>query len=293
MMSQPQRDRLNPILRFAAAPALAGLLLASPAALFAAPSGVPVAPSAFLQDEDEDEGVLSAHDINLIRVYEVDIKSEPRVRIDRDVLEDFLEDPAFADRDGMPRGRDQIREFMRAEGWQQLKLFFDMRARDYYGEAEVQQEPAPLRAWESINGRYITQYFLRHFGNKDLGPDVELQYQGRPIEQIPLLGRGRDSSAIAYTNFYILSQVTVNGIPMIDRDRPMQSIMIQWGLPREDARYDAPEVEGWRPQFRSADADDARLAELLEWIESLQGINQGSRYGIEFIPAALRGDEDQ
>lgn len=289
MMTPTPRVRLQQLARLSAAPALAGLLLAGPSALLASPPPATLAPSAYLQDDDE-QAVLSDDEINLIQVYELDLDDEPRVRIDREALEKFLEDPAYAGRDGMPRGRDEVRAFMRAQGYQQLGLFFEMRAREYYGEARVQDAPPALRSFERLNTRYITQYFLRHFANKDLGEDVALAFRGQPIEQIPLLGRGRDSKAIAYTNFYILTQLTVNGIPVIDRDRPEESILIQWGMPRVDARFNAPDVDGWQPHFRGADEEDARRAEVVGWIRSLHKFNQGTTYGVEYLPPALRND---
>jgi len=288
-MTQTPRVRLQQLARLSAAPALAGLLLAGPSALLASPPPATLAPSAYLQDEDA-PAVLSDDEINLIQVYELDLDDEPRVRIGRDVLEKFLEDPAYADRDGMPRGRDEVRAFMRAEGHQQLGLFFEMRAREYYGEARVQDAPPALRNFERLNTRYITQYFARHFANRDLGEDVAIAFRGQPIEQIPLLGRGRDSKAIAYTNFYILSQLTINGIPVIDRDNPEESLLVQWGMPRVDARFDAPDVDGWQPQFRGGGEEDARLDEVLDWISSLHKFNQGSTYGVEYLPPALRND---
>lgn len=247
------------------------------------------------QADDEEQGplVLTADQINLIQVYEIDLKTEPRVRIDRDVLEAFLEDPAYEGRDGMPSGRNGARDFLRIEGWQQLALLFRMRAREYYGDVQVREEPETLRTWQRINARYINQYFARMFANKDLGEDYELRYQGRPVTQIPLLVRGRDAEALAYTNFYILTQMTVNGVPMIDRQEPEASILVQWGLPHFDADSDAPEVAGWRPEFRALEDEDPQRDALIEWIDSLVSVNANSQYGIEYFPAELRGDDEE
>ncbi|XAL99413.1 hypothetical protein OT109_17760 [Phycisphaeraceae bacterium D3-23] len=293
MMPQTRRGAKDKPVNLLTMLAAAGLLFAGSGVLLAATPVSDLAPVARQGDDDEEEvDLLTAEDINLIQVYEIDMDTEPRVLIDRDVLQEFLDDPAFAGREGMPSGRNEHREFLRLEGWQQLELFFRMRARDYYGSVRVREEPDTMRAWQRLNGRYINQYFLRTFANKPLGPDIELRYQGRPISEIPLIGPGRNGDAIAYTNFYILSQMTANGIPFIDRDHPEESILVQWGLPREDAKFRAPDIDGWRAQFRGMDDEDPRREELLAWVNSIVAVNQGSQYGVEFLPTLLREDDE-
>ena len=270
----------------------AGLMFAGPGVLMAASHGA--SPQAKLIQSDDDEPVLlTDEDVNLIQVYEIDLETEPRVIVDRDRLEKFLDDDQYAGRDGMPRGRREIRDFLRAEGWEQLELLFEMRARDYYGAAQVREEPGTLRAWQRLNTRYINAYFLKTFANQSLGEETELRYQGREIDEIPLVRHGRNSKQIAYTNFYILTQMTADGIPFIDRDRPEESLLLQWSLPREDAQFSAPEVEGWQPRFRSLDDNDPRRDDLLEWIASLEQVNQGSRYDIEFLPPGLEEADEE
>jgi len=240
------------------------------------------------QDEEEEALTLSAEQVNLIRVYEVDLEEEPRVRIERDVLNEFLDE--FGGRNGMPEGRDEIRDFLRAPGWQQLDLFFKMRARGYYEKAEIQDEPEPLSQWRrNIHRRYVQGYFFRHFGNLPI--DAEIVYRETQVGEIPMFGRGRDEDTVAYTNFYILTQMTIDGIPVIDRQNPEESILLQWGLPREDARFDAPEdIEGWQPHFR--DEDDPRFVEMVEWIQSLRSGNQGQAYGTNYAPPLTPAPDD-
>ncbi|MEM9416386.1 MAG: hypothetical protein AAGA29_13060 [Planctomycetota bacterium] len=292
-MPQTRRGANDQPVNYLTMLAAAGLLLVGSGMLLAAAPVSDLAPVARQGDDEDEEEValLSEEDINLIQVYEIDMDTEPRVQIDRDVLQEFLDDPAYAGRDGMPTGRDGHRDFLRWEGWQQLELFFSMRAREYYGSVRVREEPETMRAWQRLNSRYISQYFMRTFANKPLGPGVELRYQGRPISQIPLLGPGRNADAIAYTNFYILTQMTANGIPFIDRDHPEESILVQWGLPREDAKFRAPNIDGWRARFRGMEDEDPRREELIAWVSSLVAVNQDSQYGVEFTPT-VNDEED-
>jgi hypothetical protein len=292
-MPQTRRSILARTLQPLVLPMVAGVMAAGPAVLFAAPPALPDAPHPRQADDDDDgPALLDDEGVNLIRVYEIDLETEPRVLIDRDDLEEFLRDPNYSGREGMPRGRDAIRDFLRQEGWEQLDFLFEMRARDYYHIAIVREEPETLRAWQRINTRFINGYFLRMFANKDLGENVALRYQGREIDNIPLIPMGRDGDRIAYTNFYILTQMTANGIPFIDRDRPEESLLVQWSLPREDARFPAPEIAGWEPEYRGYDDDDPRRDDMIEWVASLIAGNQNSEYGIDYLPPALQADED-
>jgi hypothetical protein len=96
----------------------------------------------------------------------------------------------------------------------------------------------------------------------------------------------------AYTNFYILQQYrlkidspkTVWGSGpvewrMIDRTHPAQSLLIQYGLPREAAQLPHPDVPGWRAMF--AGEQDPDYADMLQWIgQTLKSMDPD--YGFHF-----------
>jgi len=269
-----------------------GLLVAMPWAAIAGPN-LPVPQPRQAEDEEGDD-MLSEAQVNLIKVYEIHLDTEPRITVPTEVREAFLDE--HAESNDVPRGAEERRNFIRrAEGWEVLRVMFRVRARSYYPQVTVEQEPDPLRTWRrSLHGSHVAEYFLRHFANKPI-EGVEILYQGNAVDQIPLFvrGGGRDSDRIAYTNLYILTQTTVNGVPIIDRDSPAESLLLQWALPREDARYAAPEVEGWRPRFRSTQHE--RYNDVLNWIESLIDANDGSNYGLRYVPPQFQhaaGDQD-
>lgn len=94
--------------------------------------------------------------------------------------------------------------------------------------------------------------------------------------------------AEAYTNFFTLATggFAVRGadgrttrMRMIDRISPERSLLLQFMLPPEVAGFGHPAVQGFRPLFRSPDADGFR--QVLGWIaNSLTPIEP--RYGFEF-----------
>jgi hypothetical protein len=223
--------------------------------------------SAQTRGEKEDP-LLSPDDIELIKVFEVhlDTDPKPRVTIPRDELRNFLKD--FQEDDRIPRGKREQEDWLRSDGYKQLELLFQLRARDYYKHVRVRSQIESLREFGNIHRRYILGFFQPVFGSG-------------AVEGLYLFPRGRDAERIEMTNFYILTQVSIDGKPIIDRNQPEDSLLVQWGLPRESAKFPAPEeIKGWENQFKSE--DDERFKELVSWIESLIAANQDSNYGISY-----------
>lgn len=217
---------------------------------------------------EEDDPLLSPEDIELIKVFEVhlDTDPEPRVTIPRDKLRDFLKE--FQASDDIPRGKREQEKWLREDGHQQLKLLFKLRARDYYKHVRVRSQIESLREFGNIHRRYILGFFQPVFGSG-------------AVDGLYLFPRGREADRIEMTNFYILTQATIDGKPIIDRNVPEDSLLVQWGLPRESAKFPAPDdLKGWEKQFNGV--DDERFKELVVWIESLIAANQGSDYNIEY-----------
>ena len=78
---------------------------------------------------------------------------------------------------------------------------------------------------------------------------------------------------VMYTNFLILDGYeTPNGLKLIDRDQPEESLLLQYGLPPELAKYKHPMV-GERPiQPIFEDKEDPDYVAVLTWIrDTLRG----------------------
>lgn len=217
-----------------------------------------------------DHPFLTPEQINLIKVYEVDLDAEPRVTISGRTLDAFFD--RYGDNDAVPRGRRERSEFRRLPGHEQLDLFFRVQARDLYDQVDVRQDPEPLNQFRrTVNPQYIARYFAPTFGHGQI--DGLVLFNDRP-----------DDEAEAYTNFYLLTQFSHNGARMIDRTSPESSLLLQWGLERDSAKFPAPDIEGWRPQFRTTNDPDFRR--YVQWIETMfQG---DPPYGITYPPSAPR-----
>lgn len=212
--------------------------------------------------EAEGNLFLARNEIALIKVYEIDLDTKPRLEIPDPTLDSFFQ--KYGGHRLVPTGRRDRGLFKRLEGYEQLDVFFRVQARDLYDQVEVRQEPGPLSKFRrSVNPNYVARYFAPTFGHGQ-------------IPGLALFNKRPEDEAEAYTNFYRLSQFRVNGTPMIDRANPELSLLLQWGLARESARFPAPDIEGWRPMFRST--DDSEFQRYADWIDSL--FKEDLDYGI-------------
>ncbi len=214
--------------------------------------------------------LLTPEQVNLIRVYEVDLSAQPRgIRVPRETLDKFFQ--SYRDADGQPLDRRAQAEFRRRPPYEQLEEIFAARLRDLYGEVEILTDPPALATYRNtVNDDYVAPYFRRHFG------------QGQ-VDGLKLFGARPNAVEEAYTNFYVLHNYKgPEGVPMIDRVSPADSLLVQWGLPRELATSPAPQVEGWEPAFRSV--DDPQFLRIVDWIGTLY--SPAPDYGIDYPPAA-------
>ncbi len=212
--------------------------------------------------------LLNDEQINIIKIWELpsDLSNAGvNIRIEQDDLNDLLKD--YADHHNTPKGVNAQRAFRRAKGWEQLELIFALKARDYYEKVSIRGDPPALKKFRSgISRTYVSSYFRNTFGSGAIDNLYLFPVQGQPPEA-------------TYTNFYILSRYRGQGNAMIDRDRPDESLLLQWGLPRAAALYPAPDVPGWRPFFSGT--DDPKFVSYVEWIRSLY---PKPDYGINYTP---------
>jgi len=200
--------------------------------------------------------LLSDEQINLIKVYELEIADKPKVTFKRDDLEDFYAKHGN-DLEGI-QGRDGKRRFFRMKGYEQLELVFEAQDRGFYSKAIVRGDPPTMTAFRTIHNRYIRN---RCATNECHGEGKGNFFLYGPAARI------RSAEKLNYTNFYLLATFDNNKGFMIDRSRPEESLLYQYLLPREVARTPHPDVPQFAPMFR--DAGDPRAEPLLDWIDSL------------------------
>lgn len=246
------------------------------------PDRTPAQPSP--TDTDGDDGLvvepLTEQEISMIRLWEMPANDEairelaPRVTVPRDVIERFIE--AYRDQPGFPdTSRETLGRIRNAEGYQQLLLMMRMRARDFYDDVLIRDDPPSMLEFRrTIHRAYVWNYLEPTFGDGAV-EGLKLDRFGNPLHE-----------STVYTNFLALHEFEQGGSRMIDRNEPERSLMLQWGLPRDQARVPAPDVPRWRPYFSST--EDPRYGRYLQWIRSLY---PEPRYGVS-LRAAETAEED-
>jgi hypothetical protein len=232
--------------------------------------------------------LLTPEQINIIRVYEVDLRNPPRMVIPRDVVRRFLTDYAGRQVEGLgtvpatPEGHDL---FVRQAPADILAWFFAARARELYPLVQVKENPASMRMFiRDVNATWLTNTCAttRCHGGEEAG-------------RLWLYPLKPSSDGAAYTNFLILDRFrTGDGAALIDYDQPERSVLLQYALPRDQVARAHPDADApgrkWRPAFRGR--DDDRYEKALAWIRAMY--KPRPAYPVDYeppVPGAARSRE--
>lgn len=223
---------------------------------------------------------LTPEQINLIKVYELDLRSPPTIIIARTVMERMLE--AKQGHPLAPTTREAREAILRAPAAQQLDLMFRMRAREFYPQVKVQGSPEVMRRFADD---VVRSWVINACATSECHGGLEA---GRLV----LATRKPGSDPTVYTNFYILDRFrTSDNRPLINWDEPDRSLLLQLGLPRDISSFRHPVVpfegtggpavgDAWRPSFRSS--SDRRYQQVVAWIKSMYRPRPDS--GLEYQP---------
>ncbi|TVQ60530.1 MAG: tetratricopeptide repeat protein [Phycisphaerales bacterium] len=205
---------------------------------------------------ETDFPLLSEEQINLIKVYELDLSNPPRIIIPRATVERFLE--RYSEHPLVPTTREGRTAFHRKPAAEILDVMFRVRARDLYADIRVIGNPASIDRFRDAVSR----------GWLATACASTACHGGDAAGSFRLYARRPHSDEGVYTNFLIIDRHRMSGdVPLINYEQPALSPLLQMGLPRDDSAYPHPNVRGWRPAFRNA--QDRRFRQTVDWIESL------------------------
>lgn len=200
--------------------------------------------------------LLSESQVNLVKVYEIDLDDPPPIVIDRETVDELLEE--YGDHPDIPVSREGRQAFHRKPPLEILKTMFRLRARELYSRVRVRKLPESLRRFrDHVNATWLVNACAttRCHGGTEAG-------------RLALYNRDPRTERSAVTNFMILDRFHLDdGTPMINYETPQRSPLLQMTLPREESAFPHPEVYGWRPVFRELEA--RRLQQAVEWIKSM------------------------
>lgn len=208
--------------------------------------------------------VLDEQQINLIRVYEIDLDARPRVIIDRDTIRRLIEQHAASPL--VPNSREGREALLRAPDHEVLDLMFRLQARDFYDQVRVLSDPPALRAFrDDINRGWLVNRCAHHGC-----------HGGLDAAAAPVFADTRPTSdPSVYTNFLIIERSRLStGEQLINYADPERSPLLQIALPRDISLHPHPEVprgasgrDAFRPAFDSP--DDRKFRAAVEWVNAL------------------------
>lgn len=207
--------------------------------------------------------LLTPEQINLMKVYELDLSAPPKMIVPREAIDRILKE--YADSDQLPptpEGREALYHRAPADV---LELMFRLHARDLYGMVQVQDQPRSMALFRDD----VQQSWLINSCATDRC------HGGAEAGRLRLYNRRPNGDATVYTDFLILDRFRLaDDRPLINYEEPAQSPLLQMALPRENSLFPHPKVPGsngrgdvWKPALPST--TDKRFGRALDWIKSM------------------------
>ncbi len=199
--------------------------------------------------------LLTPEEVNLIRVFEVDLNDPPRLSIDPSTVRDLL--TQYSTSKFVPAEEADRERLVRADSVEVLRLMFALKAREFYPRVKVVNDPTSMRL------------FARNVYTRWLIPNCATSrcHGGTDAGDFFLHGANANDDQVRTTNLLTLLRKEIDGAPLVDFGSPRDSLVIQYGLPRHLARTPHPAVKGWTPALGRA--ADRMAAEAEMWIRSM------------------------
>ena len=220
--------------------------------------------------------ILTYDDVNLIRVYEIDFDRPPKISIDAETIRTLID--GYGGEPLIPTSRSKRTAFFRADPLKVASIMFELRARELYPRIKVITEPWALNL------------FRRRVHNAWLINSCSTSrcHGGPGAGRFSLHLRHYKDPRVRYTNLLILQRLELDPEwPLINYEDPELSLIIQYGLPRDEARKPHPDVRGWKPVF--GHGGKRMLQDTTDWIRSMMAPRPD--YPVVFDPAASPQEE--
>lgn len=205
---------------------------------------------------------LSDEQINLMRVYEIDLRDPPKIIVPDEVMLELMR----MHPDRFSPDEDQRKKILSIPEVEKLKLIFSLRARELYARIQVLENPDSMQRFKDqvhtgrgwlINACAST----RCHGGVDAG-------------SFRLINRKPNTDETAFTNLYIIENTKLaNGQPLIDFENPDRSALLQMGMVQSNALIPHPELpkgypgRGYSPIFRNT--RERKYQQAVDWIRSM------------------------
>ncbi|MBX3390466.1 MAG: hypothetical protein KF691_13540 [Phycisphaeraceae bacterium] len=224
--------------------------------------------------------ILSDDQINLIRVYEIDLTNPPRLLIPRELIASLIQ--RYSDDSLMPATPELRDKLYQTKPSQILDLLYRLKAKDLYPMVKVMEDPASIQAFR----RDVHQGWLMN------GCASNRCHGGEEAGRLYIKRSRPTDASTYYTNFLILDRFRLSdGKPLINYEEPEKSPLLQMAMPRNLSMRPHPTVRNqagmdqWKPAIRSV--DDRRYRATLDWIRSMY--RPRPEYGLTYDPPVPKG----
>ncbi len=152
--------------------------------------------------------VLTPDQINLLKVYEVNLDDPPRMTVDRETIRDLI--ATHAGHELIPQSREAQAALERRPAAYILELMFRLKARDFYNRVRVEGEPEAFR-------RFRDEVHRPWLVNSCASTAC---HGGQQSGRLWLTNTSQNAERTIYTNFLILDRYRLpDGAPLINYER--------------------------------------------------------------------------
>jgi hypothetical protein len=215
--------------------------------------------------------LLTADEVNLIRVYEIDFRDPPALRIEPEGIRQLI--LRYGSSSLIPATTEERNALYRKPALEVARLLFDLKARDLYRYIEVQEDPPSIARFRT---RVHNSWMIPNCATSRCHGGVQaggfFLYTGNASD-----------ARIRYTNLMTLLTYKVDGRPMVNFEVPADSLLIQYAMPRHMARTPHPDVRGWQPVFKTGTPQ--LLSDTVEWIRGMY--QPRPDYPVDYKPPKL------
>lgn len=204
------------------------------------------------------ECYLDEHDINAVRQSELQSRDEGKVRVrfDNDVRRRFVHQYKY-----------NPTTFAALSAFQQAMTMIREGDAAIRKDVIIFDDPAAIREFRAVQKNVLTGCASQVCHGSFLGGNF-------------ILFSNTDNDAVTYTNFYLLTKYSRTAQEqklqdlfsgsgsrqrMVDRDRPKQSLLLQYALASTIADLPHPQVPNMRPMFTKL--NDPVYVRMLTWID--------------------------
>jgi hypothetical protein len=231
----------------------------------------PVYPADILPNQ-----IISREDVNIIRVFEIDFdpRHSTKITIAPDTIRELIE--KYGSSKLIPASQTGRNSMFHADPLDIARLMFELRARDLYPQIQVNSEPYALNLFRQ---RVHDTWLMNNCATNAC-------HGGVNAGSFFLYNRNSKDDRVRYTNLLILERLQLDPQwPLVNYEHPEDSLIIQYGQPRDLARKPHPLVPGWKPVLGP---NVPKLREgAVEWINAM--MKPRPEYPVVFDPPKLPG----